>query len=72
MSRPGDLSTDIAGVGDGTGNVISFDVSLYILPLTFFAALIAGKNSFVSVSASHFFLGPCHHGLDLFIQLMSF
>ena len=65
MSRPGDLSTDIAGVGDGTGNVISFDVSLYILPLTFFVALIAGKNRFVGVSACHFFLGPFHHGLHL-------
>ena len=72
MSRPGDLSTCIAGVGDVTGDVISFDVSLYILPLTFFAALIACKNSFAGVSASHLFLGPCHHGLDLFIQLMSF
>ena len=30
MSRPGDFSTDITGVGDIAGDVISFNVGLYI------------------------------------------
>ena len=70
ISRPGDLPTDIAGVGDVTDNVLGFNVSLYIFPSTLFSTLITCPQSMVSVSMDYFIFSSRHHGLDLFVQLV--
>ena len=51
---PRDLSTDIAGGGDVIGQVISFNVSLYILPTPFFSTNVTSPHSSLYVSMDYF------------------
>ena len=70
MSRPGDLSADIARVG-GVGNVVGFNVSLYIWPLALFSTFITCKCFFFLCPPNDFMFCSCHHGPDLLVQLVS-
>ena len=66
-SRTGDLSADIARVGNVAGDVINFNVLLNCRSLIFFSTNIAWINFYYSRSHILIIIGPCHHGLDLFV-----
>ena len=70
-SLPGDLSTDVARVGDVAGNMVGFNVSLYICQLAFFSTQSAGIGIFFIRPHKYFIVGSDDHGLDLLFQLVS-
>ena len=62
---PGDLSTDVAGVGDIAGNMVGFNVSLYVCQVAFFSTQSAGICKSFFLPHAYFIVGSDHHGLDL-------
>ena len=70
MSGPGDLSTDITGVGDIADDVVGFYVRLYVCPVAFLSTDLAYSCSPCLVALSEHSFAHLHHRLDLFLQLL--
>ena len=68
--RPGGISTDVTGVGNVARDMVRLDVRLDIYLLIFFSTNITSPQYSFLVSLGRFSSG--HHGLDLFVKLVSF
>ena len=71
ISRTGDLSTDVTGMRDLTGNVVCFNVSLNICSVTFLSTYFTYLCSPCKVSCLYHIFTDFHHWPELFVQLMS-
>ena len=71
MSRPGDLSANITGVGDIADDVVGFNVCLYVCPDPFLSTHVTCAQSSGLISNGHQLFSDIHHGVDLFIQFFS-
>ena len=71
--RPGNLSTDIAGVGDAAGvQVIGLNVCHYVCSLTFLSTNFTYLCSHFTFSYSQKSFAGFHQRFDLFIHLLDF